>query len=446
MALKFTPQLKVGFFVLVVLFLLAFATIRVSQKSLWPGSTYKIYVLIDTATGITKKTPVQIAGIQVGAVSDIELQENNQAKIELEIDKGVKISSNVQARIKSLGFLGDTYIELYQPGPVAGELAPKSTITNVASYGDFSSVTGQMGAIAEDVKAVTATMKVLMAGEDSPFAHIVNSLDRVTTRNEENLNAIIANLKAMSENLNLIVARNAANVDTAFGNAADITEKIKRGEGTLGRLVNDDTTVDKLNDSIDSLNDLVGGANKMQVGLGYRAEYLATSQNFKNYVSLTLKPKPDKYFLFEFVDDPAPSPTFVQKDTTIISGGTSTTVTEQTNTVDPDKFRFSAELAKQYYDLTFRGGLIESSGGAGVDYNKGPFGIQFSAFRFTTKRGERPHLKAMGTANITQSIYVAGGLDDIISKQQNPDWFVGAGIRVTDDDLKSIFGLMNLKP
>lgn len=446
MSFKLTPQLKVGFFVLVVLALLAFATIRVSQKSLWPGSTYKVYILIDTATGITNKTPVQIAGIQVGAVSDIELQKNNQAKIELEMDKGVKLSQNVQARIKSLGFLGDTYIELYQPGPVVGELPPKSTITNVASYGDFSSVTGQMGAIAEDVKAVTATMKVLMAGEDSPFSHIVNSLDRVTTRNEENLNAIIANLKAMSENLNLIVARNAANVDTAMGNAADITEKIKRGEGTIGRLVNDDTTVDKLNDSIDNLNELVGGANKMQVGLGYRAEYLGTTQNFKNYVSLQLKPRPDKYFLFEFVDDPAPSSTFVQKDTTITSGGTSTTVTEATNTVDPDKFRFSAELAKQYYDLTFRGGLIESSGGAGIDYNKGPFGLQFSAFHFTSKRGQLPHLKAMGTANITQSIYVAGGMDDFISKQQDPDWFVGAGIRVTDDDLKSIFGLMSLKP
>ncbi|MDO8518965.1 MAG: MlaD family protein [Deltaproteobacteria bacterium] len=453
MVFKLTPQLKVGFFVLAILSILAYATIRVSQKSLLPGSTYNVYLLIDTANGITKKTPVQIAGIQIGSVSDVELQKNNQAKIELEIDRGVKLSGDVEARIKTLGFLGDTYIELYQPGPIEGELKPKSTITNVASYGDFSTVTGQMGAIAEDVKAVTATLKILMAGDDSPFARtvmsierITDSLDRVTAGNEQNLNAIVANLKAMAENLNLVVARNAANVDTTMENAAEITEKIRRGEGTIGRLVNDDTTVDKLNDSIDNLNDLLGTTSKMQVGLGYRAEYLGVTEQFKNYVSLSLKPRPDKYFLFEFVDDPAPDSKFVTKETTITSGGTTSTVTEEVETVEADRFLFSAMLAKQYYDFTFKGGLIESSGGAGVDYNKGPFGIQFTAFDFETKQGERPHLKAMGTANVTKSIYMAGGVDDFISNQQDTDWFLGAGVRITDDDLKSIFGMLNLKP
>lgn len=453
MPIKLTPQLKVGLFAVIVLFILAYATIRISQQSILPGGTYHIYLLIDSAVGINKKTPVQIAGIQVGIVSDIDLVDNNRARLTLEIGRRVKLSKKVEARIKTVGFLGDTFIELYQPGEIGKPLKAKSTITQVASYGDFGSVTGEIGAITKDVKAITETMRALMAGDDSPFARslknvekITDSLERVSARNEADINAIVANLRAMSENLNLLVARNLGHVDTAAGNVAAITDKVRRGEGTIGRLLNDEDTVDKLNESIDNLNNLLGGTSKMQVDLGYHSEYLGHTREFKNYVSLALKPKPDKYFLIELVDDPAPDSTVTLKDTTVTSGGVTTTVTEEIETVNPDRFLFSAQFAKKFYGLTMRGGLIESSGGAGLDYDLGPASVKFSAFDFETKRGERPHLKAMGTINLTKNLYLLGGVDDFISNQQSTDWFAGAGVQLTDDDLKSLFGLMSLKP
>lgn len=453
MSFKPAPHLKVGIFVSVIIVILAYATLRVSQKSILPGGTYDIFLLTDSAEGINKKTPVQVAGIQVGAVSEIGLVGNNQAKITLEISRKVKLSKNAEARIKTIGFLGDTYIELFDPSPSAEKLSPESTIRQVTTYGDLNAVMGEIGSIAGDVKAITATMKTLMAGEDSAFARSLNNiekitsaLERVSTRNESEINAIVANLRAMSENLNLLVARNISNVDTALGNTAEITEKIRRGEGTIGRLINDDETVEKLNESIEGLNNLLGGVNRLQVDLGYHTEYLGESEDFKHYVSLALKPKPDKAFLFDFVSDPAPAPVTTLKDTTITSGGTTTTVSEEIETVSPNKFRFSAQFAKKYYDFTFRGGIIESSGGAGVDYNYGPAGLQFSAFDFQTTNDRRPHLKTMGTVNVTRSLYLLGGLDDFVSKQQDPDWFLGAGVKFSDDDLKSLIGLMSVKP
>ncbi|MBI4412020.1 MAG: MCE family protein [Deltaproteobacteria bacterium] len=453
MSFELTPQRKTGLFVLIIILILGYTTIRLSKTSLLPGGSYTIYAIVEEATGLTKKTPVQIAGVQVGFLDDIELVDGNKARLSLAISRGVKVSRDVEVRIRSIGFLGDTYIDLYQPGGIKETMKNRDTAGKVTVHGDISSVTGQLSEIAADVKAITGTMRTLMAGEDSSFAKTLKNIERITsalenvsTKNEANLNAIIANMRAISENLNAIVARNMGNVDATLDNVAVVTDKIKRGEGSLGRLINDDETVEKLNDSLDNLNSLLGGANKLSVDVGYHTEYLGQTEEFKHYVSLALKPKPDKFFLIEFVDDPSPDSTHTTKESTITSGGVTTTVTEEVEKTETDKFRFSAQLAKKYYGFTFRGGLIESSGGAGIDYNYGPVGVEFSAFDFETKRGERPHLKAMGTVNLSKSFYLLGGLDDFISKEQDPDWFFGAGVKITDDDLKSLLGLFSAKP
>ncbi|MBX7149975.1 MlaD family protein [bacterium] len=429
MTFKMTPQVRLGFFVFATLLVLAYVTLRVSSTSLSPGGSYTLYLNVNEATGITKKTPVLVSGIQVGWVSDISLSNTNQAQLELKIKNSVKISKNVEARIKTIGFLGDTYVELFQRGAVAqgDELKEDSLIATASNSGDMNSIMGQVGAVAEDVKAITAVLR------------------EITVKNQQNLNSIIENMKALAENMNLMVARNMSNVDGTLDNLNVVTAKMRNGEGTVGKLLNDDETANKINESLDNLNGLLGGANKLRVDLGYHTEYLGNTAQFKNYVSLALKPKPDKYFLFEFVDDPAPDSKHSTVTSTITSGGTTSVVTEEKEKVDNDSFLVSAQLAKKFYDFTLRGGLIESSGGVGVDYDYGPVGMKFSAFDLETKHGEKPHLKAMGTVNVTKSVYLLGGMDDFLNKKQDPDWFMGAGVNITDDDIKSLFGLMSLK-
>src|SRR3989338_2213585 len=118
MSFELTPQRKTGLFVLIIILILGYTTIRLSKTSLLPGGSYTIYAIVNEATGLTKKTPVQIAGVQVGFLDDIELVDGNKARLKLAISRGVKVSRNVEVRIRSIGFLGDTYIDLYQPGKI----------------------------------------------------------------------------------------------------------------------------------------------------------------------------------------------------------------------------------------------------------------------------------------------------------------------------------------
>lgn len=446
---KFGPETKVGLFAILCIVIISYATIKVSDRSIIAGGSYKFTVIMDTAIGLKTKTPVEISGIQVGVVSKISLDENDHAKVTLSIGKGVRIPEGTKAYIRSKGFLGEIFVEL-RPGPVENPaVASDSELPYGGVTGDVNMLLTQFNDIAKDVKSVTGSLKEMIGSDNaSPVYRAVQNLDSftaamkdVTVSNEANLNRIIYNLATLTDQLKNVVQDNRANIDNSLANISDVTNKIASGEGTIGKLVNDDATVNKMNDVADNLNETLGGLKKLETEIGYHGEYLGGTHDFKQYVHLNLMPAPDKGFLFEFVSDPQPSPNFITRNIDIAAGGATSAVRTTTATIEKNQFRFSAELAKKFYDFTFRGGVIESTGGVGLDFDKGPVGLKFSAFNFGTEYGQKPHLKAWGNINITKSLYLMGGMDDFINPNQPKDWFLGAGIRLVDDDIKSLIGL-----
>lgn len=441
---------RAGIFVLITLALLVFMILKVSKGGLFFTNSYPIYIDIDSAVGLSHNTPVLVAGVNIGVVEEVQLTANNKARVKLAIKKDAVISSAAKGMVKTMGILGDAYIEIYQPGPMTTALKEGEVIQDVVNYGDFNSVTGQISAIADDVKAITKQMRKLMAGDDSTLDKTMKNIEKIsdvlartTTSNEKNIDVIIANLKALSQNLNTMVAHNMPGIDKTIYNLENITDSVNRGEGTVGKLLKDEETVNKINDALDGINDFLGGTNRTRIDVGMHTEYLAGTGDFKNYVSLALKPRPDKYFLFEIVSDPDPSFGTSINESTITSGGATSTVTTKTRSKVLDGFKFSAQFVKKFHDFSIRGGLIESSGGVGLDWDRGPVGLTVQAFDFKSDVGQKPHITGYGRAMLTNSFYLMAGVDDIINTQQDLAWFLGAGITFTDDDIKSLLGLMS---
>jgi len=438
---------KAGLFVLFTLLLLGFMIVKVSQGGFLFSSSYNLYVTVNSAMGLSHKTPVQIAGVPVGVVTEIHLDKNNHARLKLQIQGAVRVDQGSVAQLKTTGILGDAFIELLQPAVQTQPLLDGGEIGTVQTMGDFGSLTDVMGQIAEDVKAITAQMRKNMAGDGSSFDNTMKNMEKITAylaKNENNVNVSMNNIKAITENLNAILATNRAQINTTTSNVAEITTNMKNGEGTIGKLLKSEETLDKIHDSLDNINNLVGGANRFEVRMGGHAEYLGGSDAYKNYVSLALQPRPDKYFLFEVVSDPDPSFTKVVEETKVTNGTSSSTITTEKSSKQLDDLLFSFQFAKKFEAFTMRGGLIESSGGVGLDYQVGPFTTEFSAFDFRTTNGQRPHLKLFNTAHLTKTFYLLGGLDDFINPNQDLDWFMGAGFSFTDEDVKSLFGLIGL--
>lgn len=440
-------ETKVGIFALLTIGLITLSTVKVGEGGLFSLGGYRLHATLDNAVGLDPKTPVQLAGIPVGYIEGVKLAEDGRrARITIYIkDREIRVPVGTEIKVRAKGFLGDTYLELI-PGQVDGDtIPPDGDLLYGGAGGDINLLLSEFTEIAKDIKAVTSSLKDLTAGEDAPIRRTVGNLDRfaetireLVEQNQRNINLIASNTAELTSVVRDLVVSGRGDVEESLSNVASITRKIDEGQGTVGQLINNRETIDKVNEAVGGLNQALGGLNRLQTEIGYHTEYLGAQKEFKHYVHLNLLPRPDEAFLLEFVEDRSASPTRVSRTSTVTAGGTTSTVTSDTETIERNKFRISAQLAKKFYDFTLRGGIIESRGGVGVDYDKGPIGLSASAFDFNTQSGNKPHLKLTGKVKVTPSLYLVGGGDDFLNPNQKTDWFVGAGIQLVDEDIKSL--------
>jgi len=110
-----TRDFIVGLFVLAGIAAIAYLSISIGGFS-WHGREgLKLYASFDETGALTVRAPVVIAGVRVGEVSRISLQNDFRAKVEMSLDPELKLPTDSSAAIVTAGVLGDRYIEL-QPG------------------------------------------------------------------------------------------------------------------------------------------------------------------------------------------------------------------------------------------------------------------------------------------------------------------------------------------
>jgi len=473
--LKLSAEAKVGIFVFMGLLLLVYMSLRVGGMRFGREEGYTLVVRMDNAAGLDKDAPVSVAGVEVGRIKEIVL-EGNKAKLVIRIKPEVKIGKDFIAVLKTKGLLGERYLELIPGSPNAPSLEEGEEITRVTTYTDMDKLIGILSDVATDIKSVTASARDVLGGEEGEITlrSIVKNIEEIT----QNLNAIIrenderfstvmvnfeefsASIKEVSRNLNTLIVENKDNlhagvdnlknaslklekameglekltpkVEETVASLGSVAKKIDQGEGTLGKLINDPTTHEKINQALTGINTYIERTERFKTFLSYRGEYLFDADDTKNYFSLRIQPKADKYYLFEVVDDPRGN----RKTETTVDSLTGTTNTRVTTT---DEIKFSLEMAKRFKNVTLRGGVIESTGGAGIDYYlfKDRLKLTFEAFDFDKKR--KPHLKVGAILHLNKYFFVSGGYDDFISKVGLESAYLGLGFEFEDDDLKYLF-------
>lgn len=111
---RFDLELAVGFFVLIGIFALGYISIKLGKLEVIGGSGYAVYAEFEKSGGIKAGSIVEIAGVEVGKVKSIRLN-NYQALVELTIHKDVKLQEDAIASIKTKGLIGEKYIQI-SPG------------------------------------------------------------------------------------------------------------------------------------------------------------------------------------------------------------------------------------------------------------------------------------------------------------------------------------------
>ncbi|RYZ76933.1 MAG: MCE family protein, partial [Proteobacteria bacterium] len=110
------PEFKVGLLVLIVAGIISGMALSVSSDSSYLGSHKNAWFLIDDASGLIEKSGVRMAGIRVGQIKKVGL-ENGQARVEMMLDGDVPITKSVRIEIRPNGILGDKHVELIAGDP-----------------------------------------------------------------------------------------------------------------------------------------------------------------------------------------------------------------------------------------------------------------------------------------------------------------------------------------
>ncbi|NVM21803.1 MAG: MCE family protein [Desulfobacterales bacterium] len=453
---RLSAEAKVGLFVVIGIVILAYMSAKVGKFEYGWGRGYEVYAYFDSAEGLAEAVPVEIAGVEVGQVKKIEL-EAGRAKVTLQIKQDVEIGEDAKAAIRTTGVLGDKYVELILGSPEATPIKPGGRIEQTVSPTNIDTVIKQLNSIGADIKEITGSISGVLGGKEGEASlkiivdnlrELAQALNETVQKNNENINRTLDNLAAFSKDLREIAATNKDALSKILANSRDasaqlqetivafnqVTEKINRGEGTIGKLIHDEETVDNINTALSSINGYLQKEERFRTYVDYRGEYLFDIDDLKSYLSVRIQPKEDKYYLLQLVDDPAGKKT-ITETTTIVAG---VPTTEYKEKIVKDGIKFSAQIAKRYYNLGLRGGIFESTGGVAADYYLFDDRLMFSLEAFDFDPDEKPHLKFKADYTPFQYIYLTAGFDDFISEDGNESYFVGAGLHFWDEDIKTL--------
>lgn len=314
--MKWSREIKVGILALVVVVVLIWGYEFLKGKNvLGHSNTYKVaYTHIDQ---LAVSNPVYVKGFKVGMVTDIYLNPENidEVIVELEVDEEIKLPSDAKAILYNVGLVGGKAMILqydhlcqenclesgdFLEGEVRGLLSSMVPENEVDVYlnklqSGISGMVDSLGFEGDETGGdnTAAQLKQIVAS----FASITSNLDRVIARsdaninkslsdiqsftsslkeNEKHLNQVMANLNVISTQVaNAGLDQTLQKVDTTFDDLAvsikelksivksadqsfqnidKIVAQVQNGEGTLGKLLGQDSLYQNLSLTVEHLN------------------------------------------------------------------------------------------------------------------------------------------------------------------------------------------------
>lgn len=114
---KSSIEITVGIFVLIGIICIGYLTIRLGKME-WIGDDYySVNAKFESISGLKTGASVEIAGVPIGKVGSIFLEKEEQvAVVKLKVQKGIVLTDDVIASIKTAGLIGDKYIKLTPGG------------------------------------------------------------------------------------------------------------------------------------------------------------------------------------------------------------------------------------------------------------------------------------------------------------------------------------------
>ncbi len=300
--MKISNELKVGILALSAIFVLVWGYSYLKGQDLFSDKKV-IYAEYENVFGLTKSSTVKISGINVGLVTNITLKDDGSQKVmvEMELDPEMKIPKKTIAELVDQSALGGKTIILRFEGTCEGEGCLQSgDILQGETIGLIESMTGDLSPYIKKAESswemIDSIIKGFQAGQEGEglglektlgdFKNIIANLSVTTSRlngliassssqiegsltnvntltkglaeSEDDIQKMLANISKFSDRLEAIeleetvdstqmtfssVNKSLATLDAAVLDIQKLIKNINEGDGTIGKLLNDDAAL-----------------------------------------------------------------------------------------------------------------------------------------------------------------------------------------------------------
>ncbi|HKQ57925.1 MAG TPA: MlaD family protein [Candidatus Eisenbacteria bacterium] len=281
-------EIEVGLTVLVALAILIVGVTWLKEFTI-QRSVKKWHVLFPQTGGLGKGDEVQVNGIKKGSVDAVHLGSDGVV-VDLAIASEVTLTHDSRVTIRNIGLMGEKVIGVdlrstggawsvedtipggYEKGipEVMGDVAITiETVTELSTKlstliastdksGDLSGTLRSMRKASDELAATVQETRGVLRSSLTDFAATAKTTRKLTTDREAQLGQAITDFSSAADKLDRLSGR----LDSLSAVVQSVTNKVDRGDGTLGKLVNDRRLYTDMSSTIDSLRVLIADFKK----------------------------------------------------------------------------------------------------------------------------------------------------------------------------------------
>ena len=374
--MRINPETGVGIFVVAALGIFFYMTFQIGVFRLDTSSFRPQIVYFKDVSGLARKADVKIAGVKVGWVESINLvqgQDAYQAVAQIMVNKNYQLRSDAYAIVRQDGLLGVKYLEITPGDPLLPSLGSGQPLgTPGKAPVSIDELLQQFKKIATNVDDITETVKDSIGGTESKaqlrlmfenlgkaaekIASFSDGVDRIVNTNENDVNAIIQDIRALAHELRQgvpgiqddirrvaqklevdvlpsfqasvekisrafdrdfdkmantlestadAIQQAAYETRDGFKSIGHVATKIDQGKGLLGKLVNEDQTYNDLKSAVQGLKNYFAKVESLGIVFDAHGENMyAPAEHFehkdtKGYLDIRIHPSEDRFYILE---------------------------------------------------------------------------------------------------------------------------------------------------
>jgi len=248
--------IKVGIFISFLTLVLMVMVASIGKETSLFEPKINIYARVANVSNLKTGSYVELKGIRIGTVKNIQIISDNAVEIEMKIlKKEIKwIRKDSKVSISTAGLVGDKYVEIFKGSKNAKAFDPESDVLLSEEVVDFKNIMTKGESIAQISERILLKIDQVLThlNDGQILVETISSMYK-SARNMEKITSDLkdSNLNQMIKNINT----GMNNLNESSGSLNKILTRIDKGPGTLNSLIYDDSVHD-------DLRALLGGAQR----------------------------------------------------------------------------------------------------------------------------------------------------------------------------------------